>query len=279
MISVIYLLRNDEKWYSNFDTFSSSINKFNSGIEFDLHIILKGFNYDINYNIFFNKLNKINNISIHYIEDVGFDLNAYYKISKIINTKLVFFMNSYSFVRHNNWLLNFYIAHIYNKSSFVGSTASCESLHFKLPYLSIIKINSIFLFIPKLFKRLYFSLFIDNNFPKFPNPHIRTNSFLIDRQFFLDYISLNKLPETKNDCYKVESGVNSLSRYIDNIHGNPGIINCNGTFFPLKNIKHSYLFRGENSDQIIVGDNRTIEYDRASNTNKCSLRYDAWGNL
>ena len=89
-------------------------------------------------------------------------------------------------------------------NTLLGTSASNESL-----------INSISLKKPyKIFSYLFKKLRLKKFFNSFPNPHIRTSSFLIKGQLLLDYM-INKEINNKEDTWRIESGKDSLTNYFE----------------------------------------------------------------
>ena len=64
-------------------------------------------------------------------------------------------------------------------------------------------------------------------FNKFPNPHIRTSSFLIYSQIFLDFMA-DKKTNSKLDAWKLESGIGSLTNYFKDKNYNIYVVNSDG---------------------------------------------------
>ena len=52
-------------------------------------------------------------------------------------------------------------------------------------------------------------------FKSFPNPHIRTSSFLINAKIFLDFLDKKKII-SKEHTWEIESGRDNLTSYFEN---------------------------------------------------------------
>ena len=274
-ISVIYLLRKDNSSQSNFLHFCKSLNMYHPGKNLDLHIVFKGFSEVPS---IINLLPKGCNVSTVLLDDLAFDINSYYYVAKKNSSDLILFLNSYSVLNGDNWLKKYYDAHVSTGSLLIGATGSYEASDFSLPYFSLSCPVSLVKFFPRVLFRLFNLIkYSHSGKVSFPNPHIRTNAFLISRKLFIRYFQLYGLPKTKNDCHNIESGVISLTQYALAENCNPGLIDKNGVFFDLSRLYLSNTYRANSQEGLLVSDNRTREFSAASFCGKNSLSYDAWG--
>ena len=97
-LTVLYLIRlKDEQYEKKFKDFFLSYLRHQSGVQHNLLVVFKGFNKK-------NLMDKLNflkkkNIKFKYAQvkdENDFDLGTYKKISKIVDTKYIFFLNSSS---------------------------------------------------------------------------------------------------------------------------------------------------------------------------------------
>lgn len=95
-------------------------------------------------------------------------------------------------------------------------------------------------------------------FPSFPNPHIRSNAFVVDRETFVR--ALPTLPTTKYHCLQFESGYNSLTNIAIKRGIRPLVVGRNGRFYPLNQLKNSGTFRVGNQKNLLVTDNQTRKF-------------------
>lgn len=97
---------------------------------------------------------------------------------------------------------------------------------------------------------------------RYPNPHIRTNAFMIDRDRFLslDFPSF----KVKSDTYKFESGRRSLTKQILRQNSKPVVVDRSGKVYGIPEWKLSSTFRIDGQMNLIVADNRTTDYAQAS---------------
>ncbi len=193
--------------FTIFDKDQSLINfinhyrKFNAGINHELLICYKL--------IPIEKIKKLRNKlkKIKYIEfiDPGkkndWDFGSYKRVSRIYYNKDILFLNSHSYPVCNNWLKKLF--NLKKKNTIISPTASYESL------IDSIKLKKKY---HKVIRYIFRKYKFMKDFNKFPNPHIRTSSFLINSKIFYNFIKNKKL-NNKEDTLKIESGKKSLTNY------------------------------------------------------------------
>ena len=147
----------------------------------------------------------------------------------------------------------------------IGTSASNESLVDSIVLKKNYKIISYW-----LKKIIYKKLF-----KGFPNPHIRTSSFLINSQIFLDYMDGKKI-NTKLDVWKLESGVGSLTNYFKDKNYNIYVVNSDGNKFEEKDWKLSETYNYYEKSKLIISDKHTRKYDELSENDKLISRRKVW---
>lgn len=244
-IAVFYICRHgDKNWHKLAESFVTSYKKFKSGIRHQLYIIFKGFNS----NTSLNRANKIfTHLKYKAIEqnDEGFDIGSYYQAALLAREVYICPLNSYSNILCNNWLKNLYLNICQINVGLVGATGSYE-------------------------KNDHF------NFLKFPNPHIRTNAFLINRQIFIKFTSQFSFLK-KNDVLKYESGRNSLTNFIRKDGKKALVIGRNGRAFDISTWPLSRTFKSSNQENLLVSDNQTDFYLKSPWPIKNFLSLRSWG--
>ena len=127
---------------------------------------------------------------IHYIDsyDVNdYDFGSYKRVAEIYPKNIIFFMSSNSYPLKNNWLKK--LLYHFKDKTILGTSASYESL---LTSLKLKKFYKLFSYLKKFYE-------YKNQFKPFPNPHIRTSSFLIKGSDFLNFMKHKKIL-TKEDA-------------------------------------------------------------------------------
>ena len=211
-------------------------------------------------------------IDIEYTEfiDPGkkndWDFGSYMRVSKTFYDKDILFLSSHSYPVCNDWLKKLFL--FKSETTVIAPTASYESL------VDSIKLKNKFY---KIIRYLYRKYKFSKNFDKFPNPHFRTSSFLINSKIFLNYIQDKKL-RNKEDTLKIESGKNSLTKYLENKKIKIFVVNSDGEKFEKNNWKYSETYNFLKHDKSIISDKHSRKYLKINNDEKKASRLKVWGN-
>jgi len=272
MIDVCYLLRlrKGEKFAEDINClnkFYFSYSSHRAGVAHKLFILIKGPMADKSIKII-RKVVPLN-VSIIKTKDEGYDLGSYAEFARYRANSHIFFLNQHSIILKRNWLKIFHDTMKKSKAEVVASTASFSSL--KKPYYSKQKsfINNIIYNIISGYKFI--------NFPIYPNPHIRTNAFLVKTSTWLQYFNAVEI-KNKHDVYQVESGENSFYNFLLKKKKKFAITRSDGKYV------ESYLkwknfipFRNSlQKSKLIISDNHTRFYQTSSIEKKNILEKESW---
>jgi hypothetical protein len=230
-VGVVYLCRGmDEGWMKAAESFLKSYKEKEAGIDHNLYVVIKGFQFEGDQNaairLFKNDADQI----LHY-EDDGFDIMAYIRAAEDIHNNFIFFLNGHSKILRSNWLKYMFLNITRENIFLVGATGSFES------------IDSF------------------TGFPRFPNPHIRSNAFMIRRDIFLG-LTKNVQIKDKVDAYRLESGEKSLTRLAQKL-GEVLVVGANGRGYEPKFWHISETFKSGKQQNLMVSDNQTERYIQA----------------
>lgn len=221
-------------------------------------------------------INKIASYKCLYFQN-GQDIEIYQKISTEINSEIVLFLNSYSQINTANWLRN-YVDNMNERVGVISATASHQSYHssvfqkntWKWEWEKGFRFNFRKY---KLFIKAFF--YWRTLFKSFPNPHVRTNAFMVRRN---EFIAMN--PEkitSKFKAYLFESGRNSLTNYYLNKGLKVLVLDKYGkTYEPHEWIRSS-TFWIDNQENLLISDNQTRLYENGSEREKKLMKKLAWG--
>jgi hypothetical protein len=133
-----------------------------------------------------------------------FDIGAYRESAGMIESRYVAFFNSFSEIVANEWLARLYCGIRRDGVGLVGATGTWESLASNA--FQEMKERPLPGYAVGWLYKWRFS-------PHFPNPHIRTNGFIMERDTFLAL----KAPQTRSKqlAYAFESGWRSMTRQIE----------------------------------------------------------------
>ena len=212
-------------------------------------------------NSLLKKLNYIEFLDPCKIND--YDFGSYKRIAEKYNERDIFFLNSHSFPICDDWLNK--LMKFKDDITLIGTSASNESLVDSIVLKKNYKIVSYWL--KKIIYRKIFK--------GYPNPHIRTSSFLINSQIFLDYMA-DKKTNTKLDVWKLESGIGSLTNYFKDKNYNIYVVNCDGNRFEEKDWKFSETYNYYEKSKLIISDKHTRKYDELNENDKSISRRKVW---
>ena len=136
------------------------------------------------------------------------------------------------------------------KNTVIAPTASYESL------VDSIKLKNKF---HKIIRYLIRKYKFKMNFDEFPNPHIRTSSFLINSKLFFNFIKFKQL-RNKEDTLKIASGKNSLTKYLNKKDITTNVVNSDGKKFKEKNWKLSEPYYYLTNNKYIIYDKNSLKY-------------------
>ena len=183
------------------------------------------------------------------------DLAAYISVAEQRTEPWLFFCNSNSELLADGWLQTM-LEHAHRPDvGLVGTTASYESFYSAAaPW-------------EKPLRRL--------RFDPFPNPHVRTNGFLIERELMLD-LHWPKV-RRKRAAWALESGRRSVTRQIAERGLETVVAGRDGHAYERDRWPESSTFRSGDQSNLLMADNRTRQYDEASLQERRMLAELAWG--
>jgi hypothetical protein len=109
----------------------------------------------------------------------------------------------------------------------------------------------------------------------FPNPSLRTNAFLINRELYLALEGVDSAD--RQAALMFENGQKSMTRQILEKGGRVVVVNGDGEAFDIHRCHEANAFRSLGPQNLLVADNRTREYETADEETKAKLRRFAWG--
>ena len=186
------------------------------------------------------------------IGDEGFDLTAYDAATRHFSFPYLCFLNSYTQLRDPDWLAKMAAHAAQPGVGAVGASGSWETLvpAFASEYARLSKRN--------LLQRARLHLYQRFRYRAFPNPHLRTNGFLLARDLALQLKGMS--PRTKQAAYGFESGPHGLTRQIQARGLRPLVVGRDGAGYEIAQWPHSNTFRQGDQSNLLITDNRTEEF-------------------
>ena len=183
------------------------------------------------------------------------DLAAYYEAARRIEADRLCFLNSYSTPLIPGWLATLAAPLAQQNVGLVGASGSYESFSTNAPFVA----------------RPYRA----RQFPRFPNPHVRTNAFILGRELMLE-LAWGPI-RTKLDAWKLESGWQSMTRQVWSRGLSTLVVGRDGRAYGPEELYESATFRRGSQPNRLIDDNRTREFEQAPPRRRQRLFALAWG--
>lgn len=263
----------------NFRGFIQSYLKFTAGADHDLIILFNGtaLDHPVPVDDYLDHLKK-QHIPCKVLQNSsGQDIAAYRYAAQELNNECLLFLNSYSRILAPDWLRCFEQFYL-DRVGMVGATGSWSGYadaisrytfsFLKQPYPVTRKISVL-----KYWLKL--KLLHSRKFPSFPNPHLRTNAFLINRKLFTSLV----FPDLKNKlgAYTFENGRNSITNQIIQKGLSVLVVNRKGETFEIPEWPESHTFWNYDQEFLLISDNQTEKYRQGDSKLRAHLKIDAWG--
>ncbi len=220
------------------------------------------------------------------LPDDGYDWGAYMRVAAQLSDDWICFLNSHSRIRADGWLAKLHAAAEQPSVGAAGATGSWSTVApvpgFIAPAACDIARGDGYIKAAIAWCHMYGSyplawLRYRRRFPAFPNPHLRSNAFLIRRTLFLEFARTSSLPRAKGDAFALESGHASLTRFLSKRGLSTVVVGADGRSYKPADWIESGTFRVPDQPNLIVEDNQTRAYDRFSVHKRRLLERTAWG--
>lgn len=297
-IGVIYLCRFAEG-EEPVRRFLATYRAHPAGAEHDFHVVFKGFTDRASLDRF-RALFEGMTINPIELDDSGFDLGSYVKAARAVTNRRVIFLNTFSRVLGDNWLRHFDNAMNEPGVGVAGATGSWQSnaagyertakrllkkiwnlkpvrqvtgrgnIDLEPPPPLGMKRRSRWRYILSAFHYVYNVI----EYGRHPNPHLRTNAFIVDRAKFLSL----RIPafQNKKDAYRFESGRRSLTRQYLALGLQPVVTGKDGKVYRISEWDKSGTFWVAGQENLLIGDNRTLDYAEGTPELRTYLWHTAW---
>jgi GT2 family glycosyltransferase len=192
------------------------------------------------------------------------DLAAYGEAARRLEHEWLCFVNSYSVILADGWLGHLARAAQQPGVGVAGATGSWESqAEWRRGQ-------------PKSWLRQLSAVRSQRrDYPRFPNPHIRTTAFLLRRGAVLD-LNLGNAGD-KRAAYLLESGRSGITRQLGEREQRAVVVGRNGCAYEVDDWPRSRTYRSGEQENLLVADNRTADWQQAPWRLRRQLSHDAWG--
>jgi hypothetical protein len=185
---------------------------------------------------------------------LGMDLDHYRRAVDRMPAERYCFLNTVSEILAGDWLAHLERALLAPGVGMVGATGSYESP------------NAVR---PGPLRRLR------PGHEPFPNPHLRTNAFALERELLLSLDWPTGL--TRLESVRLEGGSGSLTRQVRERGLETLVVGRDGIGYPPERWMQSATFRSGDQENLLIGDNRTRHYQEGGRLTRYGLAWLAWG--
>lgn len=259
--------------------FLQSYENHPAGVGHELLFVLKGFDGEQVGPEIEALLQKVPHRRMH-VPDPGYDITAYFRAAEATDASMLCFLNSFSVILADDWLLNLHKAALLPGAGAVGATGSWQGTYKDRRLVRDVArtigrpawVQSL-LWLP-----LVASLNVWRHafsFPYFPNPHLRTNAFMLRRETMLALRP--RVTRTKRQAYQFESGRHSMTRQIHKMGKSTCIVGRDGGVFESRDWWKSGTFWMGEQENLLVADNQTRRYLAADHDARKVYTKLAWG--
>ena len=224
--------------------FLASLKRHPAGADFDLILLLKGYPASETDPVLGQARDALTvPLTELRMPDLGLSIDAFlYAAENLTSHRQLLFLTSYSQVLADRWLAAYLAAfETAPDCGAVGATGSYEA--------------------------------IDG--AAFPNPHLRTNAFMMDRRLLLG-LGLPP-PVTKSGNAAFEAGPESLTVQLRRQGLSPLVVDRHGARWPMAHWRESCTFRAGRQKNLLVSDNRTEDYMVVTRKRRRKQERLAWG--
>jgi hypothetical protein len=277
-ICLVHLVRGANE-IGALEQFVTAYRRNEAGIKHDLLVLFKGFSDgDVGLEPHRSILSDLKYKELH-LPDGGYDIGSYHAAFHAFHQDYQYFcfLNSFSEPLRAGWLESLFQNAARPGVGIVGATGSYQSLYSDHNYRNFLYARSVSSLkkpiLRAAFTCLRFMRF--RSFPPFPNPHIRTNGFMLSSAV-IEKVNV-PIVQNKMDAYCFESGNESLTRQILRMGKKALVVDADGRGYDMDVWYKSNTFRRGRQENLLIADNQTRVYAEGDNTLKVRYSHHAWG--
>ena len=258
-----------------FKRFLSSYRKNKGGLDHQLLVVFNGFSGSNGLDRYLKLLEGISYEPL-ILSGSSQDIPAYFAAARSVSKEFICFLNSYSVLLDESWLKKLYSHIEQDDVGLVGATGSYHSLYCSVKESMTVESGNFTLKRLASSPRRQWSLTrLQSNFDPFPNPHIRSNAFMLRRDLMLS-LEPNRI-RTKMQAMRFESGKSSLTRQIQLRGLKALVIGRDGKAYEQENWFESQTYKSGEQSNLLVADNRTEQYAMAAAEARSAMTKTTWG--
>ena len=269
-VAIVYLARARSR-IESLRRFLRSYERHSGGLEHDLVVVFKGFSQEAELAEWRTALARFPHQELR-MSDFGFDIRAYSLAARRLPHRYLCFLNSFSEPLTPDWLRILHRWVVEPGVGVVGCTGAWTSI------FSIVEQELASAANQPLLRRLLLRIKVPINrraYAPFPNPHVRSNAFLIPREL------MNRVwpgfVVGKRKAYHWESGRKGFTRRVQELNLRVLVAGKDGHAYAIEEWPRSGTFLQGKQENLLVADNQTRGYDEADAATRRQLSIYAWG--
>jgi hypothetical protein len=283
--AVVFLARGIGCGLSASRAFFESYRAYAAGRDHDLIVLLKGWE-GVSGQDEVREMARNAAASVIELPDDGYDWGAYMRAAEMLPHEWVCFLNTYSRILAPGWL-----AKLSRAAAAPGVAAAGASGSFgtALPNLGLLPAR-----FQDVRQRRGVALAaaaalqcvagypngmaqLRPHFSEMPNPHLRSNAFLLRREDFLAFVAVTRIPATKTEALMLENGRDSLTGFLRKNGRETVVAGADGKFYRPEAWPQSGTFWVPGQPNLLIADNQTQAYADAAAYRRRFLEQAAWG--
>lgn len=258
-----------------FEAFLDSYRAHRAGIGHELVLVFKGFSFGDERKEYTTLVEDVPHRPLDVPGD-GFDITPYFAVARELGHRYLCFLNSYSRVVADDWLAMLHAQIEQPGVGLVGASGSFESpLEGHRRHVAGVRYGRRPSGLRRRLADRRLATSLERDFEPFPNPHIRTNGFMLERTAMLDLRFGGE--QTKLDSLRFESGKESMTRQVLGHGLDVRIVGRDGEGYAIGRWPESRTFRAGDQENLLIADNRTDQYADADAGFRAFLHELAWG--
>jgi hypothetical protein len=279
-ICVVHLIRRGND-IACLERFLRSYRRQSAGIDHELVFLLKGFPEGFVEPEIESLIRNVRHDRL-WAPDRGYDLETYWLLVSRKASDYYCFLNSFSEILNAEWLAKIYASASEKSVGIAGATGSWESLYQdhlnaatdivrQRGIAGLLNSGAAFNWLRLVAKsgtrRMQFS--------PFPNPHLRSNAFMISSSCARQ-LNVGRV-RSKESAWKMESGRHGITAQILAMGKRAIVVDIEGTGYEWQQWAESGTFWQSRQECLLVADNQTRRYQEATESQRENLSRLAWG--
>ena len=284
--AVLFLARGEGNGLAATEAFFDSYHDHPAGVDHELVVIVKGWEGVPGRALVEERARAVSATVIE-VPDDGLDWGAYMRVAPRLGHDWLCFLNTHSRICGDGWFATLRRAAERPGVGAVGATGSwgTNTPVFRLlaPVIADYWRRKGPMKALAAAFRLYVVRYLWHScrnvpwFPGFPNPHLRSNAFLVRRTLFTTFTERHAIPAEKRDALVLECGHAGFTRFLTAQGLQAVVAGADGRAYGPEEWPDSRTYCVPDRSNLLVSDHRTRAYDQAAPFSRRDMERQAWG--